>query len=289
MLPNQLKFNATHHFANGRMVVGMAGWMDGGEVSTGSIETLVNHLDAQLVAQIDPADFYIYNFPGPLELSALFRPHVQFVDGEIKNYDEPKNFCLADKSNELLLFLGKEPNLNWYGYAECLFTIAHEFNVHEIIFVGSVAGLVPHTREPHMSGCVSNESAKAKLVDYNIRLSDYEGPASVANLMLAMAPQRNIEMIALVAEIPVYVQGRNLKCIEAVVRRLGKLLDIDLDLEYLHILAADLEKKLDVIVSERAELAEHIRRLEGNYDQEVFETEMGDLKSWLQQQGIRVD
>ena len=289
MAPKQLRLNETCRFTHGRMVIGLAGWMDGGDVSTGCIEMLVNDLEAQLVAQIDPAGFYILNFPGPMELSALFRPHVKYVDGVIKDYEDTKNVCLADKDNELLLFLGKEPNLNWHGYAECVFAIAHEFNVREMIFVGSVAGLVPHTREPHVSVCVSNEAIRGKLADYNLRLSDYEGPGGVVSLMLAQAPQHGIDMISLVAEIPAYVQGRNLKAIEAALRRVIKLLGIELDLESLHKLAVQLEKKLDVIVSEKEELAEHIKKLESNYDQEVFETEMGDLKSWLEQQGIRVD
>jgi len=76
---------------------------------------------------------------------------------------------------------------------------------------------------------------------------------------------------------------------EATARRLAKLLEIEVDFEDLRIISEDLEKKLDKAVQKRAELAEHIKRLEENYDKEVFDTEMDDLKSWLVQQGIRVD
>lgn len=36
-------------------------------------------------------------------------------------------------------------------------------------------------------------------------------------------------------------------------------------------------------------LAERIQKLEEDYDNEVFDTQMTDLKDWLEQQGIRLD
>ena len=49
------------------------------------------------------------------------------------------------------------------------------------------------------------------------------------------------------------------------------------------------ERKLEDVVEGRDELHELIEKLEGDYDSDVFETQMGDLKSWLQSQGIRLD
>ena len=51
----------------------------------------------------------------------------------------------------------------------------------------------------------------------------------------------------------------------------------------------EFEKKLSDIVQEQPELASNIQKLEEDYDNEIFDSEMGDLKKWLQQQGIRVD
>jgi hypothetical protein len=42
-------------------------------------------------------------------------------------------------------------------------------------------------------------------------------------------------------------------------------------------------------VQQQPELAGNIRKLEEDYDNEIFDSEMGELKSWLEQQGIRVD
>ena len=47
--------------------------------------------------------------------------------------------------------------------------------------------------------------------------------------------------------------------------------------------------KLGEVLEPESELAEHIRKLEENYDNNVFDTQMGDLKEWLEERGIRVD
>ncbi len=263
--------------------------MDGGEVSTGTVTYLVNQVRAASFAQINPSDFYIYNFPGPMELSAVFRPYVRMEDGLIKDYQEPSNQFYYDAVNDLIFFIGKEPNINWHEYAEAIFQVAEQYQVREIYFIGSVAGLVPHTREPKFTCFVNQSNLKVKLAGYNVTFSNYEGPASIVTHISDYSSKREIPMIGLVAEIPAYVQGRNPKCIEAAAKRLAKLLEIEIDFEDLRIISEDLEKKLDQAIQKRTELAEHIKRLEENYDKEVFDNEMGELKNWLVQQGIRLD
>ena len=272
-----------------RLVLGLTGWMDGGEVSSGTVQCLVDKLSASRIAEIDPEDFYIFSFPGSMELSALFRPHVEIEEGLIKTYQEPQNKFYAAEKDNLLLFVGKEPHLHWHEYTACVFDVIRRFDVKQVYFIGSVAGLVPHTRDPRISSSVSDSALKDKLLKYNFRFSNYQGPCSIINHMSLTAAVEGIAMVTMVAEIPAYVHGRNPKCIEAVTRRLASLLGIDINLDDFRTVADELEKKLNEAIEERSELAEHIQKLEENYDKEVFDTEMGDLKNWLQQQGIRLD
>jgi len=96
-------------------------------------------------------------------------------------------------------------------------------------------------------------------------------------------------MVSLVATIPAYVQGNNPKCIEAVTRRLVGMLELQVELDDLRTISDEFEKKLGDIVQEQPELDSNIHKLEEDYDNEIFNNEMGDLKKWLEQQGIRVD
>jgi proteasome assembly chaperone (PAC2) family protein len=279
----------TPEFEKGRMVIGLSGWMDGGEVSTGAVECLIAKTNAYNIGRIKSEEFYLYSFPSAMETASLFRPYISIENGIIKEYQEPRNLFFADEINEILYFIGREPHLRWHEFADCLIDLAQRCGVREIFFTGSVAGLVPHSREPRITCTVSHDDMLDKMNKMHIKPAQYEGPGSIVNYLNLCARKKNIRMACLVAEIPAYVQGKNPKCIEAAVRRLAALLNLEVNLEDLRNVSDKLEKKLDRIIAKRPELSEHIKMLETNYDKEVFDTEMGDLKKWLIQQGIRLD
>jgi proteasome assembly chaperone (PAC2) family protein len=224
-----------------------------------------------------------------MEMTALFRPHTQIHDGLIRSFEIPADAFYYSQENDLILFSGKEPNLNWKEFAECIFSLCEQFGVEMIYFIGSVAGLVPHTREPRLFCSVSDAELKETFRHYGVKFTNYEGPASIITYLTAYCRDRGLKMISLVATIPAYVQGSNPKCIEAVTRRLVGMLDLQLKFDDLRLVSDEFEKKLSDIVQEQPELESNIQKLEEDYDNEIFNNEMGDLKQWLQQKGIRVD
>jgi proteasome assembly chaperone (PAC2) family protein len=271
------------------MVLAFSGWMDGGDVSTGTVEWLVSELDARKVARIDPEEFYIYSFPGSMETSALFRPHTRIKNGLIKAFVPPRDTFYCSEEARLVFFSGKEPNYQWRRFADCIFEMAAQSGVSTIYFVGSVAGFVPHTREPRIVSVVSEEGMKPGLQHFGISFSSYEGPASFATYLMTQAHERGLRMATLVAEIPPYVQGTNPKCIEAVIRKLAAILEVSIDTAALETASEEWERRLADALDEKPDLAAYARKLEEDFDNEVFDTQMGDLKQWLQQHGIRVD
>lgn len=274
---------------NPRLLLGFTGWMDGGEVSTGTVRCLIEKLGAERFAEIEPEGFYIYNFPGSMELTALFRPHTKIKNGLIRRCEFPINaFYYSEKSN-LILLSGKEPNLNWEEFADCIFSLCSELGVKMIYFIGSVAGLVPHTREPRFLCSVSNPNLKETIQHYGVKFTDYEGPASIVTYLTAGANKQGLSMVSFVATVPAYVQGNNPKCIEAVTRRLAGILELEIELEDLRSISDEFERRLSEVVQEQPELAGSIRKLEEDYDNQIFDSEMGELKNWLEQQGIRLD
>ena len=289
MASERLKILKSPTLRNPRLLLGFSGWMDGGDVSTGTIQSLVDKLDAEKCAEIEPDSFYIYSFPGTMEITALFRPHTKISDGLIETCKIPTNTFYVSEQSDLILFSGKEPSLNWKEFADCIFSVCEDFGVKMIYFIGSVAGLVPHTREPRLFCSVSDAGLKDTFQHYGVKFTNYEGPASIITYLTATCGQRDLSMVSLVATIPAYVQGNNPKCIEAVTRRLAGMLDLEVDLRDLAATSEDFEKKLVDVIQEQPELAENIQKLEEDYDNEIFNSEMGDLKTWLEQQGIRVD
>jgi len=289
VVPDALKVYTQPKLSNATMILGFGGWMDGGDVSTGTIDWLVNKLKAQPLAEIESGSFYIYNFPGPMELAALFRPHADIEDGILTSFELPRNTFYVSEEHNLVLFKGREPNINWEAYADCMFALASVCDVTMIYFVGSVAGVVPHTRDPWLATSVSDRKLKARLQEYGLRFTNYAGPASFITLLLKLAPERGVQMATLVAEVPAYVQGKNPRCIEAVLRKLAGILGLKLDLEDLRTVSDNFEKKVNEVVAEKSDLVELIQKLESDYDNKVLDTQMGDLKDWLQERGISLD
>ncbi len=285
----RVRIQARPHLADARMILAFSGWMDGGDVSTGTIEYLVNRLDAQPLAEIQSDDFYLSSFPGSMEVSALFRPHAKVVDGRVTELHLPGNTFFHNEAHHLVLFVGKEPHLRWREYAAALFAVARTFDVRHMYFIGSVGGAVPHTREPRLFCTVSDATTREQMEVHGVKPIDYEGPASIATFLCATAEPNGLHMANMVAEIPAYIQGRNFKCIEAVVRKLSAILNLSLELDDLRAMSDELENKINEGVGEQPELAKLIAKLESDYDNEVFDTQMSDLKDWLEKKGIRVD
>src|SRR4051812_30032467 len=102
-----LRFQHRSALDRATLVLAFTGWMDGGDVSTGTVHRL-DLLGARPFAEIDPEPFYIYNFPGSMETAALFRPEIKIEDGLI-----------------------------WRTFGDCVLELARLVGVRRMLFVDS--------------------------------------------------------------------------------------------------------------------------------------------------------
>jgi proteasome assembly chaperone (PAC2) family protein len=275
-MSDTLRFHHCPVLDRATLVLALTGWMDGGDVSTGTVRRLVDLLGARPIAEIDPEPFYICNFPGSMELTALFRPHIKIVDGLVAALDMPANTFFCHEPANLVLFLGKEPNMHWRAFGDCIIDLAHRVGVQRIIFVGSFGGSVPHTREPRLYVTCSDAALLPEMQRYGLGRTGYEGPGSFTSYLLTRAPAAKLDMTSLVAEIPGYLQGRNPMSIEAVTRRLAKIIRLPLDLQALRAESTEWELEVSRGVEKDKELAKTIRKLEEAYDNELLERDEGE-------------
>ncbi len=290
------------------LVMAFSGWMDGGDVSTGTVERLVDLLDAQPVASIEADSFYIFNFPGSMEIASMFRPEITITDGHVSAVDMPTNhFYLPtgqvntdtntggekttgnsensenssdageasqrseDSSSEApLFFVGHEPNLRWEAFADSILEFAARVGVTRLLFVGSFGGSVPHTREPRLYLTATDDHLLREFDEYASRRSDYTGPSSFTSYLMTRAPEAGMSMVSLVAEIPGYLQGTNPLCIEAVTRRLAKIFNLQLNLAELRVASDEWEAQVTQVVAQDEDLSEKVRELEEQYDNELI-------------------
>ncbi|HYA15019.1 MAG TPA: PAC2 family protein, partial [Syntrophales bacterium] len=79
------------------IIVGLNGWLNAGEVSTGSVDYLRRKLGARKFAYLDTQGFYIYQIPSS-SLEQTMRPHTQISEGLVKKLDIPQNELFFWKS-----------------------------------------------------------------------------------------------------------------------------------------------------------------------------------------------
>jgi len=258
------------------LVCGIGGWVDGGEAATGSTRYLVRKLGAKRFAEIPIARFQIFQVPGQLSL----RPQIKIEDGLLKEHRFPQNqffyWLNPNADNDLILFLGTEPNLNWEEYAEAILSVVEEFAVARIYLLGGVLDKTPHTKEPAVSCACSSEQLKKEMQKYGMPFSNYEGPGRFGTTLLYICQQKQVPMVSITARATYYpefniVIPRNPKSIRAVVRRLNSLLHLNLDISDLEREVEEFEAKLGFMASHNPEFQTYIDELEKDYIEVKYE------------------
>jgi hypothetical protein len=113
------------------------------------------------------------------------------------------------------------------------------------------------------------------LKEHGLKPSEYEGPGSFATLLLSEAKRHGVEMLSLVAEIPSYLEGTNPLSIEAIARRLARIIGQPINLDEMRETSNDWESRVTAVVEKDEKLAATIRKLEEAYDNELISQEGG--------------
>jgi hypothetical protein len=296
---NTLILDHVPRMDGGAMILGFTGWMDGAEVSTGAVTHLIKVLGGRPMGEIRSGHFYILNVPGSMEITSLFRPATRIENGIVQSLDMPRNDFWAAESSRFVLFRGKEPNVGWELYADHLLDVATRCGLTDMYFLGSVGSVVPHTREPIFWSTMTSEPLRDRLTARGVTPTNYEGPASFATYLSLRAREAGLNMATLVAGIPSYIEGRNPRCIQAMLAKLSEVTGVPFDLSELDAQRSEFLQGVQIAMEKNPKLAERIKQLEKLYDDEVNGTgEASDepkvtddaaLKNWFERQNIKLD
>ncbi len=256
------------------ILVGMKGWLNAGEISTGSIDYLRRKLDARKFAYIETQGFYIYQVPS-LSPELTMRPHAQIKDGLVMKLDIPQNdffFWKSGSEHDLILFLGAEPNLGWPEYCQIILDVARQFHAPRIYFLGAVFDQVPHTRETRIRASVSHPRLKDELKTF-AQFTNYEGPCSFTTMLLTMGYKQEIEVAGISARTPLYIQDLNSKVCYDLLKNILTMAGFGIDLSDLRQSSEDMLERMDRAFSENSTALEQLNKLE-----ELFDTTLGETR-----------
>jgi len=225
---------------NSVMIMGLDGWGNAGEVSTFAVKYLADTLNAKKIGEILPEKFHDY---------LIQRPIVSIERGMIQSYISPRNDLYYWRNTEggtnLVLLLGNEPHLNWAKYAESILELA-EMGVNRIYTIGGYLADISYESETPITGSTNNSKLIAELKKTGVELTNYNGPTSLYGEILWKAKDKKIDVVSLWCATPLYVRGLYPKAVYCVLKKITKLVDMNLDLEELKNKAEAFKKQFKI-------------------------------------------
>ncbi|HST69036.1 MAG TPA: PAC2 family protein [Solirubrobacterales bacterium] len=250
------------------MVCAFRGWNDAAAAASTALTAIANSLDAELIAQVDPEEYFDFQST---------RPTISMDEGQTRHIEWPENDLYAIRipaaDRDLVLLNGTEPNLRWRTFSETITTAADALGVEMIVTLGALIAEVSHTLPVPITGLASSTELVEEL---ELERSNYEGPTGIVGVIHDLFRRNGIESASLWAAVPHYVAAvPNPKAALALLRRLEGLTGIAVEAAELEEETLDYEEQIGRAVAANPEIEELVNRIEAEQSDLLSEeTEM---------------
>jgi proteasome assembly chaperone (PAC2) family protein len=240
------------------LVAAFAGWNDAASAATTALEAAAVDLDAEIVARIDPEEFYDFQ---------VSRPTIRLTDGQARHVDWPENTFVAARTGaerDLVLLSGIEPNLRWRTFAAAVLDACERLGVEMVVTMGALIADVAHSRPVPITGLASDPELVERL---DLSRSNYEGPTGIVGIVHDECRRRSMASASLWAAVPHYVAAvPNPKAALALLRRLEGLTGVAVEASELEEAMERFEQQVDRAVRANPEIQELVQRLEAEQE-----------------------
>jgi len=242
------------------LVAAFAGWNDAAGAATTALETAGGTLESQVVAAIDPEDFYDFQ---------VNRPSIRLTDGQARHVDWPQNALVAVRAptaeRDLVLLSGVEPNLRWRTFSEAILDACQAMGVELMVTLGALIADVAHSRPVPITGLASDPDLVERL---GLSRSNYEGPTGIVGILHDQCRRRGLASASLWAAVPHYVAAvPNPKAALALLRRLEGLTGVAVEASELEDAIGRFDEQVDRAVDANPEIRELVTRLEAEQEE----------------------
>lgn len=249
---------ANSKFAGERLlVVAFEGWNDAGEAASGAVRTLKEVLDLYPIAEVDPEDYFDYQFNRP-SVAADEDGNRQIVWPAVTIYGPTQPN--SGRQSEVYLLLGTEPSRGWKTFTREILDTVDENGITSIIFLGAMLADVPHSRPISVFTSSENAGVRSELA---IERSGYEGPVGILSVLADAAEKIGITTMSIWASVPHYVHNApSPKATLAIIDKLEEIIGIDIPRGELESEAAAWESGIDALAGDDDDMASYIEQLE---------------------------
>lgn len=261
-------------FAGRTLIVAFEGWNDAAESASAAAKFIAEKLNADVVATVDPEDYYDFQFT---------RPSVSF-DGEGNRQISWPSTDLCAPGVEVVaenpdlgrihVLLGVEPSRRWQSFTAEVMEMIEDREIDSVLFLGAMLADVPHTRPISVSSTSQNELARNEL---NLERSHYEGPVGILSVLGIALEKAGIPSVALWASVPHYVHNTpSPKATLALLVEVEKYLGVQFDHGSLADEAFTWERGIDEVAEGDEDMAGYIAQLEKTRDEVESPAASGD-------------
>ena len=247
------------------LIAAFEGWNDAGDAASGAVRYLIDRYDGELVAEIDPEEFFDFTST---------RPQAEIDDDGLRHIVWPTtsiySVTLPGEAGDALLVIGTEPQLRWRTFCAQVTGVAQELGCRLVVILGALVAEVPHSRPVPVVGTVSDPALQA---DLGLRPSTYQGPTGVVGVLSAACRDAGLAAASLWAAVPTYVPtAPSPKAVLALLEQTSEVLGMWVPTTDLEIAAAAYERQVTELVQEDDETSDYVSQLEQRHDADDEET-----------------
>ncbi|MCC5953139.1 MAG: PAC2 family protein [Acidimicrobiia bacterium] len=249
------------------LLVAFEGWNDAGSAASLALQFLRETWGARAFCSVDPEEFYDFSST---------RPTVSLAEDGTRRLTWPENtfsHAVVRDDLEVICLLGTEPELRWRTFCEQVTHLAAAEDVRLVVTLGALLADVPHTRPTTVYGTAYSTEVVEQL---SLTPSRYEGPTGIVGVLHDAFARAGVPSASLWAAVPSYVPNApSPKAALALVARLARLLEVDVDGDALAAAATDYEEQIDLVVTGDLDSQEYIAGLEEAWDGRDLEEATG--------------
>jgi proteasome assembly chaperone (PAC2) family protein len=176
------------------LICAFAGWNDAAGAATAALEAVAASLEPEVVARIDPEEFYDFQ---------VNRPTIRLAEGQTRQIEWPANTLLTievpSAERDLALLSGVEPNVRWRTFAEAITEMARRLEIQMVITLGALIADVAHTRPVPITGLASDPELVERL---GLSRSNYEGPTGIVGVLHDACRRHDLTSASLWVAVP---------------------------------------------------------------------------------------
>jgi hypothetical protein len=237
------------------------------------VRTLKELLDLYPIAEVDPEDYFDYQFNRPSVAAdddgnrQLIWPGVTVYGPTRPNRtpspglaEDAQLSVSGDNGSNIYLLLGTEPSRGWKTFTREILDVIEANEITSVVFLGAMLADVPHSRPISVFTSSENAAVRAQL---GIERSGYEGPVGILSVLGDAAEKAGITTMSIWASVPHYVHNApSPKATLALIDKLEEIIDVVIPRGELVTEAAAWESGIDALAGDDDDMASYIEQLE---------------------------